>query len=70
MLALGAFAQVVEDRIQQGHSFWTPFKTHARLRHQIVHKRKAVTEADAQASLRAASDLVAHVEFVIGSASA
>ena len=40
-------------------SFWQEFKKSATRRNQAVHKGRVVTKADAEASFKAASDLVA-----------
>jgi hypothetical protein len=46
----------------QKQSFWQAFKESATRRNQAVHKGKIVTKAEAEASLKAASDLVAFLK--------
>jgi hypothetical protein len=63
------YALLSADKIQ-GEPFWNGFKEHAKRRHGIVHKGQRATRRDADASLRAATDLVTHIEAVIARASA
>jgi len=42
--------------------FWKPFKMSATRRNKVVHKGKPVTKAEAEASYKAASDLVAYLK--------
>jgi len=55
------YIAVTGDKIQD-QSFWQGFKEAAKRRHLFVHKGKAVTKAEADASLKAARDLVAYLK--------
>jgi len=57
----GLYNAVTGDKIQD-QSFWRVFKESAKRRHDFVHKGNAVTKADADASLKAARDLVAYLK--------
>jgi hypothetical protein len=52
---------VTGDKIQD-QSFWQGFKESAKRRHLFVHKGKVVTKVEAEASLKAARDLVAYLK--------
>lgn len=52
---------VAGDKIQD-QSFWPVFKESAKRRHGFVHKGKSITKAEAEASFKAASDLVAYLK--------
>jgi hypothetical protein len=52
------------DKIER-QPFWQGFKDHTKRRHGIVHKGEKATAQEAEASLRAATDLIAHVEAVV-----
>jgi hypothetical protein len=56
------------DKIERQH-FWSDFKAHAKRRHAIVHKGEKATAREADASLRATTDLIAHAESVVARAS-
>jgi len=60
---------LAKDRVQ-GQPFWRDFKAHADLRHAIVHKGAKATAHDADRSVSAATDFIAHIEAVIAAASA
>ncbi len=49
------------DQIQK-QSFWQAFKESATRRNQAVHKGRIVTKGEAEASYKAASDLVAYLK--------
>jgi hypothetical protein len=49
------------DQIQK-RPFWPAFKESAKRRHAFVHKGKTITKAEAEASLKAASDLAAYLK--------
>ncbi len=57
------------DKIQR-QTFWSGFKEHVELRNGIVHKGEKAKARQAQASLDAVTELIAHVEAVIANASA
>jgi hypothetical protein len=52
------------------HPSWRGFKSRALLGHKIVHEGERATPQPAEASVRAATDLIAHVEAVIADARA
>ena len=52
---------VTGDEIQK-QSFWQAFKESATGRNQAVHKGRLVTKGEAEASYKAASDLVAYLK--------
>jgi Nudix N-terminal len=52
---------LIGDEIQK-QSFWQAFKQSATRRNQTVHKGKIVTKSEAEASFKAASDLVAYLK--------
>jgi len=52
---------VTGKEIQQ-QSFWHAFKESATRRNQAVHERRVLTKAEAEASYKAASDLVAFLK--------
>jgi hypothetical protein len=49
------------DQIQK-QSFWQAFKNSGMRRNQAVHKGRIITKAEAEASFKAASDLVAYLK--------
>jgi hypothetical protein len=52
---------VTGDQIQT-QSFWQAFKESATRRNQAVHNGRIATKAEAEASFKAASDLVAYLK--------
>jgi hypothetical protein len=56
------------DKIDR-QPFWSEFKAHTKRRHGIVHKGEKATALDADASLRVATDLIAHVEAIVAGVS-
>lgn len=52
---------VMGDQIQ-AQPFWQAFKESATRRNQVVHKGKIANQAEAEKSLKAASDLVAYLK--------
>jgi len=63
------YALLSSDRIER-EPFWNGFKDHVKRRHGIVHKGHRATPQEAEASLDAATDFIAHVEAAIAGASA
>jgi hypothetical protein len=57
------------DRIDQ-QPFWPDLRDHADRRNKIVHKGEKATAKDADASIRAATELISHVESVLAHLSA
>jgi len=53
---------VVTGNEIEKQSFWQEFKESATRRNQAVHKERTVTKAEAEASFKAASDLVAFLK--------
>jgi hypothetical protein len=49
------------DEIQK-QSFWQAFKQSATLRNNVIHQGKIVTKAEAEASVKAASELVTYLK--------
>src|ERR1700730_15044323 len=47
---------------QKNFSSWGAFKDSASLRNKVVHKGRTATKAEAESSLKAASDLVAYLK--------
>jgi hypothetical protein len=45
----------------ENQPFWTAFTSAATLRHQAVHRGRIATEAEAEAAVKAAGDLVAYL---------
>jgi hypothetical protein len=60
--ALETYTRLTHDQITK-EPFWKPFVHHANLRHKIVHAGKRVGQADAEKSLRVATQFVDHVEI-------
>lgn len=55
------YSALARDDIQK-EQFWQEFKESAERRNKIVHKRANVSKAEAEASLKAATDFVAHLK--------
>lgn len=44
--------------------FWQPYKEHVKRRNAIAHRGVGASQADAEASCRAAGDLIGHLEAI------
>lgn len=49
---------------EQNQQFWKAFRTSAKLRNDAVHAGRRVTEAEANASVKAAAAFVRHVTSI------
>jgi hypothetical protein len=56
------YTTLTGDNVQQQSAFWQKFRTSSKLRNKIIHGGTIATKADAEASYKAANDLVAHLE--------
>ncbi|MGC1950982.1 MAG: hypothetical protein WA970_00035 [Gammaproteobacteria bacterium] len=54
------FVAMTDDKIEK-QSFWQGFKESAKLRNEIMHKKKIATEEEARHSLDAVSELLRHL---------
>ena len=57
------YKSATADDIEQAH-FWPQYGPHAIRRHEVVHRGRRVSPAEAQESLTVATQFVAHVEKV------